>query len=427
MGGVLQSIPVPSVGKANEFELGPVDRKLERFVPEELVEKDLRARPRAFLLLRFTLVGAVFTLLFHVYLVSYREAPYAEWLNGLYGLSLLGNPLILRCTRSVSIASHWTLAWAFAVLLIESILLGGVQSLAFPWLASLPVAGMLLSGTRSGVGWTVIATTGILGVGIAETQGWLPGKGGLTPSQQMAQTITVAGLAFGTGCLGSFYETLATCLLVNLERQRRTFKERSVRDFLTGLANRAVLTECLIQSWERCRRRGPRGALFYIDLNGFKAINDQRGHAAGDCVLREIGFRLKNVLRRSDLAGRIGGDEFALIVEGLENHDDAATLANKVGAALEAPIALDSGQAKVGASIGIAFYPDANCEVGTPSEDPVRGVEPSGVLRKVETEAVERLFTHADAAMYRAKREGRRYWIHGVPAPEPSLSIEAQR
>ena len=89
MGGS-QSIPVPSVGNPSGFELGPVDREMARFVPDKLVEKDLRARSRAFLLLRFTLVGAVFTLLFQPFFVWYLESPSAGWINGLYGLSLLG-------------------------------------------------------------------------------------------------------------------------------------------------------------------------------------------------------------------------------------------------------------------------------------------------------------------------------------------------
>ena len=423
MGGP-QTIERPALGKTTGLDAGPIDRTLARFVPSELVENGFRARPRALLLLRFTVMAAAFTILFHPYFVWYLKLPYTGSLNLLYGLSLLCTPIILRRTRSVLIAAHWSIAWSFAVLFLESLVLGGVRSLAYPWLACLPIAGMLLSGRRGGLAWTLIATAGILVVGIAETQGWLPRTSGPNATQEMAQAVTVAGLALGMGCLGWLYETLAVGLIADLERQRRTFKERSVRDFLTGLANRALLTESLIQSWERSRRRGPRGALFYIDLNGFKAINDQQGHAAGDCVLREIAFRLKDVLRRSDLAGRIGGDEFALVIEGLENRQDAATLANKVGEALEAPISLDSGPATVGASIGIAFYPDPNCELNTPSSPPLSGVELSGVRRKVDLKAVERLLKRADAAMYRAKREGRRYWIHGATVPEQSFSIE---
>ena len=424
MGGS-QTIEDSAAGDAAGLEVGPIDRRLARFVPKELFENAFGARPRALLLLRFTLVAAVFTILFHPYFVWYLQLPYTGLINLLYGLSLLCTPIVLRRSRSVSIASHWSIACSFAVLFVESLILGGVQSLAYPWLACLPIAGMLLSGRRGGVAWTLIATAGILVVGVAQTQGWLPRASGLSPTQEMAHAVTVAGLALGTGCLGWLYETLATGLIANLESQRRTFQERSVRDFLTGLANRALLTECLIQSWERCRRRGPRGALFYIDLNGFKAINDRQGHAAGDCVLREIAFRLKDVLRHSDLAGRIGGDEFALVIEGLENRQDAAALANKVGEALEAPIALDSGPARVGASIGIAFYPDPNCELSTPSSPPLGGLELLSVRRKVDLDTVEGLLKRADAAMYRAKREGRRFWIHGVSVPENSFSIES--
>lgn len=395
----------------------PAKRGLEglllRIIPAELIDNDLRSRSRALLLLRFAIVGVVFTTVFFPYFVFVLKVPYTGWTSGLYCLSLVATPLILRATRSIAVASHWTLVCALAVLAFQAVMLGGVASLSFPWLAVLPVAGMLLCGTPGGMVWTVIATASIGAIGAAGSFGWLPDAQVRSIAAQGATTVTIASLSIALGCLGWLFETRANTLLRHLERQRQTYHDRSLRDVLTGLANRALLAEYIIQSWERCRRTGPRGALFFIDLNQFKAINDQHGHFAGDQVLREVALRLKDVLRRSDIAGRIGGDEFALVVEGIENRSNVAALADKVASALEVPIELDGGPVQVGASIGIALYPDHRCEAADTPATAEAEADNTSIREKIGHETVRRLLQRADEAMYTAKRQGRRYWIHG--------------
>ncbi|MEM7136476.1 MAG: GGDEF domain-containing protein [Myxococcota bacterium] len=380
-------------------------------MPRELLDRDLRSRSRVQLLLRYTIVGFVFTALFFPYSVFYLKMPYTAWTNGLYAVSLLGTPVILQWTRSVATAAHYTLICAFLVLTFQSIALGGVAALAYPWLALLPLAAMLLAGTRGGVVWTVLTVVTMVGVGIAHAKGVLPDTPVAKIAIVEASALSFAALGVTLGTLGWLFETRANVLLSHLERQRKTYHDLSVRDVLTGLANRALLSECIIQSWERCRRNGPNGALFFIDLNQFKAVNDKYGHLAGDQVLREVALRLKDVLRRSDIAGRIGGDEFALVIEGVENRSDVAALANKVASALEVPIELDGATVQIGASIGIALYPDHRCELAGISE--THPAENTGVRYKVGHDTVHRLLQQADTAMYTAKRQGRRYWIHG--------------
>jgi diguanylate cyclase (GGDEF)-like protein len=230
--------------------------------------------------------------------------------------------------------------------------------------------------------------------------------------------VTVASLTLALGSLAWLAESRAEELLQDLQRQKQIFRERSVRDWLTGLANRSLLGECLIQSWERARRHGPRGALFFIDLNDFKLVNDEHGHAAGDKVLREVALRLQDTIRSSDLVGRIGGDEFALIIEGVESQSDVAMLADKVADAIEKPIELDGTSFNVGASIGVAFFPDRDCHFGdriTLPSIPANASTPHG---EVDHESVRRLLEKADAAMYTAKRKALRYWIHEHVADE---------
>jgi len=400
------------------IESGPLDQWLTRFIPRELVEDDIRSRARAFLLMRFTLVAMGFTLLFTPYFALYLELPHTGLMNLLYGISLVLTPVILQRTRSLRIAANWTLSCGLAVLLYQCWTLGGVSSLSYPWLCCVPMSAMLLRGVRGGAIWTLVSVTGVVVVGIADTVGILPGAPGLGVTARSATMVTVAALTLGLGGLAWLAESRAEELLQDLQRQKLVFQERSVRDWLTGLANRSLLTECLIQSWERARRHGPRGALFFIDLNDFKSINDQHGHAAGDQVLREVALRLQDTVRSSDLVGRIGGDEFALIIEGVESQNDVAVLAEKVAHAVEAPIELGDATAHIGASMGVAFFPDRECHFGdrvTLSSIPTG---PSAVRGEVDHESVRRLLEKADAAMYAAKRKALRYWIHEHIADE---------
>ena len=406
---------VPSAGS---LESGPLDRWLTRFIPRELVEDHIRSRARAYLLMRFTMVSAIGTMVFAPYFALYLKLPYTGPLNILYGISLALTPVILNRTRSLRIAANWTLSSAFAVLLFQSWVLGGVSSLAYPWLACVPMAAMLLRGVRGGAVWTLVSVIGVVGVGIADIMGLLPQGPALVVAARGATMVTIAALTLTLGGLAWLAESRAEELLQDLQRQKLVFQERAVRDWLTGLANRSLLTECLIQSWERARRHGPRGALFFIDLNDFKLVNDEHGHAAGDQVLREVALRLQDTVRASDLVGRIGGDEFALVIEGVESQKDVAVLADKVALEIERPIELEGATVHVGASIGVAFFPDRACHFGdriTLPSIPATAITNHG---EVDQESVRRLLEKADAAMYAAKRKALRYWVHEHVADE---------
>jgi len=409
---------VRGVPSAGSLESGPLDRWLTPFIPRELVEDHIRSRDRAFLLMRFTLVAAAFTAVFAPYYAFYLKLPYTGLMNLLYGISLVLTPVILHRTRSVRIAANWTLSCGFAVLLFQSWVLGGVSSFAYPWLACLPMAAMLLRGVRGGALWTLVSVAGVVGVGVADMMGLLTHEHPPGVTVHGATMVNIAALTLALGGLAWLAESRAEDLLQDLQRQKLVFQERAVRDWLTGLANRSLLTECLIQSWERARRHGPRGALFFIDLNDFKLINDEHGHAAGDQVLREVALRLQDTVRASDLVGRIGGDEFALVIEGVESQKDVAVLADKVAHAIERPIELEGATVHVGASIGVAFFPDRACHFGDRITLPSIPATAATSHGEVDQESVRRLLEKADAAMYTAKRKALRYWVHEHVADE---------
>ncbi len=182
---------------------------------------------------------------------------------------------------------------------------------------------------------------------------------------------------------------------VNLFRdvtERKELEERITRlalhDELTGLPNRTFLTDSLPRLVSLAERRGEAVGILYLDLDGFKQVNDSLGHAAGDAVLQEIARRLQDCLRAEDVVARLGGDEFLVVsLTGTDNiRDNCIALGSRIIATVSAPILLPQDTARVGASIGIALYTSADGNV-------------------------ERCIQKADAAMYRAKGAGKGCYV----------------
>ncbi|WP_295441168.1 diguanylate cyclase [uncultured Thiodictyon sp.] len=153
-------------------------------------------------------------------------------------------------------------------------------------------------------------------------------------------------------------------------------------DALTDLPNRSLFFEQVAQALERARRHGNRLALLFIDLDKFKPINDSCGHAVGDLVLQVAAKRITGRLRAADTVGRIGGDEFVVLLTDVQDDQGAMEVAEGIGEALRQPIILDDKTLSISSSIGMAYYPDHG------------------------SDAIE-LARHADEAMYQAKERGR--------------------
>lgn len=165
--------------------------------------------------------------------------------------------------------------------------------------------------------------------------------------------------------------------------ERKNMEDRLARmaqyDVLTDLPNRALFSDRLQHAIAQARRDKTRLALMFVDLDQFKPINDGFGHQVGDLLLQAAAKRLQESVRESDTVGRIGGDEFVVLLPLIEAEADALRVAEKIRAAVNRPFAMPGGQTlNISSSIGIALYPDhGNDEI--------------------------ELVKHADAAMYRAK------------------------
>lgn len=164
--------------------------------------------------------------------------------------------------------------------------------------------------------------------------------------------------------------------------------EQANYDPLTGLPNRVIARDRLQQGLQQARRSGGQLAVFYLDLDRFKWVNDHLGHAAGDELLRQVAQRLRQCVRQADTVARLGGDEFLCILPVVDNPAVAEDLARRLVESLGQPFALDAGTASIGASIGIALFP-AHGETADP------------------------LIACADKALYQSKNAGRnRYCVY---------------
>jgi diguanylate cyclase (GGDEF)-like protein len=146
--------------------------------------------------------------------------------------------------------------------------------------------------------------------------------------------------------------------IADLHCREQLLQIQAHHDSLTGLANRILLADRFRFAVERAKRSNKSFALLMIDLDQFKSINDDYGHAAGDAVLVIMAGRLVEAVRASDTVARLGGDEFVLIVESVDNPQELAQIGQKLIDTLSNPIPLDSGVVlNMGASVGLALYP----------------------------------------------------------------------
>jgi len=178
------------------------------------------------------------------------------------------------------------------------------------------------------------------------------------------------------------------------EDEERVWRQANY-DVLTGLPNRALFLDRLSQAVRQSRREGKKFALMFLDLDGFKRVNDTLGHAAGDILLQQTAARLTECMRSSDTVARLAGDEFTCILSGIRGREDAAMVAAKILDRLSEPYDLDGKEGHVRGSIGIAVFPDNSTD--------------GSVLLQL-----------ADQAMYKVKKSGKNNFEF-VPEPEPEI------
>lgn len=172
-------------------------------------------------------------------------------------------------------------------------------------------------------------------------------------------------------------------IITEKNRLRLELEKSAMYDELTGLANRKLLLDKLTTIYQHSKRDSHLFAIIFIDLDGFKNINDTMGHDAGDELLKKVATRLQDSVRKIDTVSRYGGDEFIVILSKISNQEDCEVVSKKILSLLTADFMLQEGIAKIGASLGVAL--------GSPYSD----------------ETIDELLIKADSAMYEVKKSGK--------------------
>jgi diguanylate cyclase (GGDEF)-like protein/PAS domain S-box-containing protein len=216
----------------------------------------------------------------------------------------------------------------------------------------------------------------------AENRGWWRGEvqvqrrdGGVFPAWAVLTGVRDTG--------GALAHYIFSCLdITDRKASEEQVRYLAHHDVLTGLPNRGVAEHQLREAIQQSTRTGHPVAVLFIDLDRFKTINDSLGHQTGDALLRTVAERLRVSIRDADAVSRFGGDEFVVLLNGVDGSSEALHIAQRLQASLRAPYAIDELELNVSCSIGIAMFPD-------------------------DATNIDELMRHADAAMYEAKASGR--------------------
>ena len=212
--------------------------------------------------------------------------------------------------------------------------------------------------------------------GKAEWEDWYHTKSGA----DYAARVVLSGVSDDAGKISQHVSILSDITERKKEEERILYQANY--DALTGLPNRTLFMDRLDRVVKEARRAKTNVGLMFIDLDGFKAVNDTLGHEAGDLLLKGASERMLQSVRESDTVARLGGDEFTVIMPLLDGRDGAAFVADRILEQLVQPFDLDGSVGNISGSIGISLFPD-------------------------QADDAQALLQNADAAMYRAKKEGK--------------------
>lgn len=320
---------------------------------------------------------------------------------GFMGLGICAMHYIGMAALNMAPGIVWNMAWVAASAVIAVVASGVALSLFF-WLRGFHGMRRLwyqvLAAGVMGVAISGMHYTGMAGAGFVEGAVCL--SAGALGGEALAVVVVLAcalmlGLTLVISTLDSRMQRKTNTLNSSLEEANAQLQSandelhrRAFSDPLTSLPNRLLFEDRLAHALSRNERAGERissrksekiGVLF-IDLDGFKPVNDSFGHAAGDQVLKEAAVRLQRLARDSDTVARVGGDEFLMLVEDAGSVADCMTLANRIVKELGSPFDIAERQVQIACSVGIVVYPDQGQR--------------------------DKLVANADAAMYAAKRNG---------------------
>jgi diguanylate cyclase (GGDEF)-like protein len=291
-----------------------------------------------------------------------------------------------------------------APLFIASVIIAIVASLAALWIAfqlrhkrsGLAVVAKLGSAIIMGIAITGMHYTGMAAAQFAPDSVCLAvdSTGGMGSTELATAigiaTISILGITLGLSALDAHFAAHTAKLADSLQAANEQLRNIALYDNLTGLPNRMLLDDRMVQTLSRAERKKESFALMFVDLDKFKPVNDSFGHGVGDELLKAVAQRLTDSIRRADTVARTGGDEFVIVLSEIREPKDAAMVGAKLLDELSRPFFIRGHELGISCSIGISVYPNDGTTVNT-------------------------LMVNADAAMYQAKRGGRNNCCFFVP------------
>lgn len=378
----------------NEAKENKLMRLAHHIIPDKLLD-NLETRLKSIVLLLTLICNmSISIILIPILIYSFGDSPTVK--EG--GIQIIGvcmiiyvlSLIILTRFAALNTAGNITLAGIYFGALTSSWATGGIYSPLMYILLIPPVFAFVITNISSALTWSILTIATFLGIwGVDELalvyqfmepfesiQVIINSKDVTALNIIIPLTSLIAILA-----VVAIYELNSKQMKKILSQERNMFAFKASHDPLTGLGNRAEFDTRLKMSIEAAWHSSYPLALVYIDLDGFKPINDTLGHHAGDIVLTTISNRLAKIVRGTDMVARLGGDEFAIILQGMGENKKIEPILQKLLSTISEDITLDDGKiVNVHGSFGVAYYPE---DAGTP----------------------DRLCRYADMAMYLAKEE----------------------
>lgn len=363
-------------------------------IPDKLLENHETRLKSIVLLLTLLSNMIVSAALIPVLIFSFDDSPIVKEAGitlicasmSVYVVSLI----ILNRFAALFAAGNLALAGIYAGAMVSSWATGGIYSPVMYMILIPPVFAFVITNLKSAAFWSVLAVLSFIGIwGIDELVYEYERMEQFGSMQVIINSadVTTLNIVIPVATLIAIlivvavYEINSMQMKKMLSQERNMFAFKASHDPLTGLGNRAEFDTRLKMSIETAWHSSYPLALVYIDLDGFKPINDTLGHHAGDIVLTTVSDRLSKLVRGTDMVARLGGDEFAIILQGIGDNQKIEPILQKVLTSISREINLDDGQTvSVRGSLGVAYYPE-------------------------DAETPDRLCRYADMAMYLAKEK----------------------
>lgn len=344
----------------------PLARLLDRCVPASTdVQAQLRERVLAGYVLLQTVVGSVASLF-----MLTSDWPWdSRWRAGLIcsGQSVVNLLLLYALKRGAPRAYviHGVVAICYVTFTVATLVTGGLHATAIPLLLLLVAAfAFCLGGQRPGLFWSAAVLATVPLVDVTTLQDSTIVQFSAANRRELNTIVYVATVTMLCAVL-SVYEQIYGRYGRQITRERHNYYAQAHTDPLTGLPNRRAFEQALRDKLAGAALPGERVTLIYIDLDGFKGINDRFGHDVGDVLLQAVARRIESCLRAVDVGARLGGDEFGVIVTGLVSDEQTDRLIDRLRGALAAPVVHDGDTLPFGASLGYATWPTEAADAAT--------------------------------------------------------------